>query len=486
VENATNTLHRLTSYSWAWYAPSRDNPDLVWTSPVDDPRVVHDLKVNDLDRLPWFYKRYPESLPRLLLPRELPVTSAPAVAVLAGTAEIPRTDVDVPQLSRLLHLCAGVVRTTERPWGTFLFRAAGSAGGRFPLEVYVAVPVGTSLPPGVHWYDPRKHALVLVSPPPAAGVPTIVVTGIPWRTGWRYRERGFRHVYWDAGSMLAQLIAAADSAGIPASLYTEFPDAEVATLVGAAAPHEWPVAVVTLGDGEPALGATGAAEVGEVDAAPIEFPLVTAAQQAGESAILGPAWERGTAVEEPDGDVAPVEAVILARGSQRRMDPTRGLAAPLLRTSLRVALRGSSMPHWVIVHDVDGLEPGIYRWPDLSTPRLVGELRDEVYRVCMEQALGRDAAFVVVAATDVGSLSDREYRAAQLGAGLVSGRLHLLAYGQGASATGMTFIDSEVPALLGEPVDALLFTGVGVPEYKSKAGGTPGAPTSIRSVAPRD
>jgi hypothetical protein len=258
VENATNTLHRLTSYSWAWYAPSRDNPDLVWTSPVDDPRVVHDLKVNDLDRLPWFYKRYPESLPRLLLPRELPVTSAPAVAVLAGTAEIPRTDVDVPQLSRLLHLCAGVVRTTERPWGTFLFRAAGSAGGRFPLEVYVAVPVGTSLPPGVHWYDPRKHALVLVSPPPAAGVPTIVVTGIPWRTGWRYRERGFRHVYWDAGSMLAQLIAAADSAGIPASLYTEFPDAEVATLVGAAAPHEWPVAVVTLGDGEPALGATGA------------------------------------------------------------------------------------------------------------------------------------------------------------------------------------------------------------------------------------
>jgi hypothetical protein len=45
----------------------------------------------------------------------------------------------------------------------------------------------------------------------------------------------------------------------------------------------------------------------------------------------------------------------------------------------------------------------------------------------------------------------------------------LLAYGLGASASGMTFIDSEVPALLGEPLDALLFTCVGVPECAEAA-----------------
>jgi hypothetical protein len=65
------------------------------------------------------------------------------------------------------------------------------------------------------------------------------------------------------------------------------------------------------------------------------------------------------------------------------------------------------------------------------------------------------------------------------------GRLHLLAYSLGASATGMTFIDSEVPALLGEPLDALLFTCVGVPDYVSRPGGLPGDPTPIRMVAPR-
>jgi hypothetical protein len=62
----------------------------------------------------------------------------------------------------------------------------------------------------------------------------------------------------------------------------------------------------------------------------------------------------------------------------------------------------------------------------------------------------------------------------------VEGRLHLLAYALGASASGMTFIDSEVPALLGKPLDGLLFTCVGVPTYASAAGGPPGAPTAIR------
>jgi hypothetical protein len=71
----------------------------------------------------------------------------------------------------------------------------------------------------------------------------------------------------------------------------------------------------------------------------------------------------------------------------------------------------------------------------------------------------------------VAALDDREYREAQLDAGIVESRLHLLAYGLGASACGMMFIESEIPASIGEPLDALLFTCVGVPEYRSASGG---------------
>ncbi|MGD9891203.1 MAG: hypothetical protein AB7R89_10560 [Dehalococcoidia bacterium] len=475
METATQTLHRLTSYE----------PDREWTEPIDDPRVLQDLDVNDLARLPWFYKRYAQSLPRVALPRDLPHTTIPAVAVLAGADDVAHRELDLPHLSRLLHLSAGVVRTMERPYGTYLFRASGSAGGRFPLELYVAVPHGLPLPAGVHWYDPLDHALVQVGPPPRGGVPAIAVTGVPWRTGWRYRERGFRHMYWDAGTMLAQLLAVADSSGNTARLYTRFPDAAVTALTGADGVHEVPVAVVALDDGPPALDASGSAAAGNVDAAPAEFPLVTTAQRAGERDTLGPPWDRGAPVDVPVEGTDPVETVILARGSQRRMDPTRGLSESLLRTSMRVALRGVALPHRVVVHNVEGLAPGVYRWPDLSAPARPGAMRDELYRVCLDQGLARDAAFVVIAAADVDALDDREYREAQLAAGLVEGRLHLLAYSLGASASGMTFLDSEISGLLGEPLDALLFTCVGVPEYAAAAGGLPGAPTAVRMVAPR-
>jgi hypothetical protein len=479
VETATQTLHRLTSYQ-----PGRE-----WDEAIDDPRIVQDLEANDMTRLPWFVKRYPEPLPRTPLPRELPATAAPAVAVLAGTAEVKPAPLDLPRLSRLLYLSAGVVRTMDRDYGIHPFRAAGSAGGRFPLELYVAVPPGGALPAGVHWYDPLDHALVQVGPPPASGGPAsggpaVVVTGVPWRTGWRYRERGYRHIYWDAGTMLAQLLALADSAGLPARLYTRFPDADVAALTGSDRVHEFPVAVVALDGAPPALDPAGPAARGDVDSAPLEFPLVTAAQRAGESDRLGTAWDRGRPMQVPLIPSAPLESVIAARGSQRRMDASRGLSRDLLCTSMSVAVRGLGVPHWVVLHDVEGLAPGVYRWPDLTAPVRPGAMRDELYRVCLDQALGRDAAFVAIAAAKTESLGDAMYRDAQLAAGLAEGRLHLAAYALGASASGMTFDDSQVPALVGEPVDGLLFTCVGVPLYPNAPAGPPGTPTSVRRVTP--
>ncbi len=478
METATRTLHRLTSID------SFDE-EHAWDPPVDDPRVLRDLVVNDLDRLPWFYKRYPSSLPRVPLPAELPSTAASAVDVLAGAASVAAARLSLPQLSRLLHLSAGVVRTSERSYGTHLFRAAGSAGGRFPLEVYVAAPEGGPVPPGVFWYHPQDHNLVRIGPPPLGQSPVLVVTGIPWRTGWRYRERGYRHIYWDAGTMLSQLLAAADSAGLSARLHTRFPDQAVAALVGADGIHEWPVAVVTLGADTPALGPSGPSAPAAVDSAPVEFPLVTAAQRAGDQNALGQAWDRGGPVGSPSHSGAPVEDVVLARGSQRRMDASAGLPKELLSASLSAALRGIAVPHWVAAHHVEGLQPGLYRWPDLQTPVRRGNLREELYNVCLEQGLGRDAAFVVIAAADLGAADDRQYREVQLAAGLAEGRLHLLAYALGASASGMTFADSLLPPLLGEPLDGLVLTCVGVPEYRSAAGGMPGIPTSVRQVAPR-
>ncbi|MEH1100473.1 nitroreductase family protein [Micromonospora sp. CPCC 205561] len=473
LDSGAGLLHRLTSY-----VPSRE-----WDMPVDDPRVRRDLAANDPATLPPPMKGYPDGPPVLALPRDLPDPGVPATAVLAGVAAAARP-LDAAQLGRVLFLGAGVVRTAERDGRPVLYRAAGSAGARFPLEVYASTRGVAGVPDGVHWYDARRHALVQVGPAATGTATTLVVTGVPWRTGWRYAERGWRHLYWDAGTLLSQLSAAAASAGLAPRLRSHFPDAAVRALVGADGVHEHPLALLSFGDGEPAVGPTGPAVPGELP--PVELPLCTAAQRAGERDVLGPPWPRGEALQaHPPSD--PLDEVVRRRGSQRRMDRSRTLPRKLLEWPLSAALRGVTVPHWVAVHGVDDLPPGLYRWPDLRAPLRAGNLRDELLRVCLGQGLAGDAAYVVIAATSLSHLDDRGYRDAQLAAGLVEGRLHLAAYALGAGASGMTFLDSEVPGLLGEPDDVagLLFTCVGVPEYRSRPGGRPGAPVPVRGVTPR-
>jgi hypothetical protein len=472
---AVALYHELTSYEPPWQN---------WETPKDHPLIRTDLKQNDPDTgPPPPVKRYPQALETVALPKEWPAVEISAGDVLAG--RVPTGGrLDLPALSRILHLSAGVVRTTQRPGRPlFLFRAAGSAGGRFAMELYVAARDVDGLADGVWWYDAQAHALRRVGPPAAGGGTTIVVTGVPWRTGWRYAERGYRHLYWDSGTMLSQLLAVAASAGLQPRLYTRFPDARVAALVGADGISEFPLELVALNGGAPATEAGGEPERGEIDDEPQEYPLVTATQRAGDLDELGAPWPDAPAIDPRP--TPPLDEVILTRGSTRLMDRDASVPRDLLEWPLTAALRGIDVPHFVAVHAVDGVRPGVYRWPDLDRVVNPDITRDGLAHICVDQGLGGDAAYVVVAAHELESLDARGYREAQLAAGLVEGRLHLAAYGLGIGASGMTFFDSEIAGLLGAPLAALIFTCVGVPEYRSKAGGRPGEPTAVLVPTPR-
>lgn len=474
--SASRTYHRLTSYS----------PERPWDKPVDDPRVLQGFIPNDRSRIVPPVKRYAGTLPTTPLPRDLAPITTDATAVLAGSVPGTTHPLDLASLGRVLYLAAGVVRVSDLPDGRrILFRAAGSAGARFPLELYVAATGVQGLADGVHWYDPVEHALRQVGPPAAQGGTTVVVTGVPWRTGWRYAERGYRHIFWDAGTMLAQLLAVAGSAGLPARLWPRFPDAGVTALVGADGVHEFPVALVTLTPGEPATAGTGPATAGSIDDEPLEFPLVTATVHAGDAAELGPPEPLAAPLDGDAPASPPLDEVILRRGSTRRMRRDASVPRAVFEFAMRAAVRGVPEPQFVAVHAVDGVRPGLYRWPDLDHPRREGDLRDVMTDLCLGQHLGGEAAFVVLSCADVEQLDDRGYRAAQLRAGIVEGRLHLAAYALGAGASGMTFYDGETTALLGEPLQPMLFTCVGVPEYTNRAGGPPAAPSSVRVITPR-
>ena len=103
--------HRLTS---SRYGPGLEWPEPGRPVPVGDPRMLADFVPLDMARLPAPCKAYPPGLPAVHLPRDWAPVAGSATSVLAGRHVAASTELDLPGLSRLLHLSAGVVRVMER------------------------------------------------------------------------------------------------------------------------------------------------------------------------------------------------------------------------------------------------------------------------------------------------------------------------------------------------------------------------------------
>src|SRR4029077_3843076 len=81
----------------------------------------------------------------------------------------------------------------------------------------------------------------------AARSATIILSAIYWRNTWKYQARGYRHLFWDSGSMLANLLAAATALDLPARAVTGFVDLEVNGLLALDGEKEGALALVPLG-----------------------------------------------------------------------------------------------------------------------------------------------------------------------------------------------------------------------------------------------
>jgi SagB-type dehydrogenase family enzyme len=153
----------------------------------------------------------------------------------------------VGAVGRLLTLGAGVVRSRAYGPDVYHFRAYSSAGALYPVEVYVADERG------VAHYHPLEGTLrrlhgedVRRALPP--GEVVLVLTGILWRSAWKYGARAYRHLFWDAGTLLANLLALAAAEGLEARLVTGFVDADVNRLVGADGEREAALALLALSE----------------------------------------------------------------------------------------------------------------------------------------------------------------------------------------------------------------------------------------------
>ena len=474
--------------------------------------------------LEWDIKPFPfkvyADLPAISLPREIEPVGVDTLAALAEPAP-PASSLNLSGLAAVLYYAAGVTKKkTYAGGGEVLFRAAASTGALYQTEVYVAVGEVAGLEPGLYHFCPGDFALRRLRAGDVRGAraafaandsiarrsATIVLTAIYWRNAWKYQARAYRHLFWDSGTMLANLLAVGGALGLAPHVLTGFVDAEVNRLLGLDPAREVALELIVLGPGTAAAAAGAGLDSIEhamlpLSSSEVDYPLIREMHEASSLATA-------SAVSDWRGRVQPGDVPTAAAGAKLiplpppRAGAGRGLGetiqhrgstrefghASLTAEELATTLWAASRPFdadapaglvdlYLIVNAVEGMSSGAYFYrPDAHALEALaaGDFRNRSAYLCLEQPLGGDAAATVYWLARLDTLTaafgDRGYRLANLEAGLAGGRAYLAAYAQGFGASGLTFYDRLVveffsPHAVGK--DAIFVTALG----RSGAGG---------------
>ena len=493
LRNANPSLmpnNRDTEAAWSYHNATKHSLISVRTN-------RHSL---DFSNQPLPFKIY-ATLEPSRLPGEIRQTGVAALSAIAGS--IPAQTIAAPDLgavAQLLYLSAGITRHRKYPGGEIYFRAAACTGALYEVELYLVCGDLRDLPAGVYHFAAAEFGLRQLRAGDYRGVlfeaaggeaavaqaPLVVVcTCTYWRNAWKYQDRTYRHFGWDNGTLLANLLGVGTALGLPAQVVCGFADAAVNQLLDIDPEHEVAFSMVAVGydsafapQSRPEVSPLGYETV-PLSRHEIDFPLMRTMHAA---SSLGPfeevaTWRGRTPVmdlPQPTGSVVPlqpladadmprdsIEQVILRRGSSRKFARTP-ISLVQLSTLLDRATRGvpadfldpigSQLNHlYLIVHAVDGLEPGAYvfhRDRGLLECLKQGDFRVQAGYLGLEQQLPADAAVDIFFLADLrpilGRFGNRGYRAVQLEAGILGGKLYLAAYAQRLGATGLTFYDDEV------------------------------------------
>lgn len=470
-------------------------------------------------------------------PVALPLTAGPSLSYTElFEGSVPAQQPSLAALGLLWELAAGLSAWKSADGARWSVRTVPSSGNLHPIESYILLWRSEfALPAGVYHYDAFHHQLECRAPlsatqsaalgaayPDAYGV--IGLSSLDWREEWKYGSRAFRYCQLDAGHALACLSSAARVCGWSLALDSRLTDADCAALMGladagayGACEPEWPVFAAWLSPSclsalppvEPLVSSVaGLAWQGvasRVSAESVQWPEVALARFATVKADGAPLAFAGASSEPPQPmgscepgarGLIPAAELIRQRRSAQRMDPKQGMRGEDFQRLLRRLLGPGSGEAWspmgsfpfdpalqvlMLVHDVSGLEPGLYalnrapgRWQAWEAGqgwrRVTGALplyqigesgslrREASQFSCFQGIAGRGAVtFVFVA--DMGEVLHREgawaYRRLHWEAGALGQILYLEAEASGLRGTGIgCFMDDESLALSGHSPSA--------------------------------
>jgi SagB-type dehydrogenase family enzyme len=460
----------------------------------------------DWENQPRPFKIYPKLAP-ISLPQHLSSSDVPGLRAISTVGAKTNDEIAPTRqiLAEILFLSAGITKRRTYPGGEILFRAAACTGALYHIDLYVVCGDLEDLEAGVYQFSPQDFAvrrlrsgdyrsfLVGASGGESAIVnaPCVIVSASTfWRNAWKYQSRAYRHCYWDNGTILANLLAAAGARKIPTKIVLGFVDAAVNQLLALDSQREAPLSLVALGHSSarriglsPPI-APIALETTPLSKTEIDYPAMRAMHEASalESETDVAEWrERGQRAEserikdkgeetrlfslQPLRDQEmpqdTIEEVIVRRGSTREF-ARESISFAQLSTLLDRATRAihadflspaeaSLNDLYLIVHAVDGLAAGSYvfrRRQHALELLKEGDFRREAGYLGLGQTIPADCSVNVYFLADLKNVlerfGNRGYRAAQLEAAIMGGKLYLAAYAQRLGASGLTFFDDDV------------------------------------------
>lgn len=457
----------------------------------------------DWSNQPSPFKIYPDIEP-IPLPRALVQTLAPALSVITSPEVKAKDDgkIDLARLASVLYYSAGVTKHKTYAGGELYFRAAACAGALYPVETYVVCGDLEGLSAGVYHFSPGDFALrklrdgdlrstlsrATANEPHISAAPVILIfTAISWRSTWKYRDRAYRYHFWDNGMIAANALALAAAHDLPATVSMGFVESELNKLVGIDGEQEIALSLLPLGSLRASLPDCPSIEdlpdinfeVIPLSSSPVDYPSISEMHRA--SSLTGRdevrEWReapRGSPSSEmigeefqleppPDSDLPgeTIEDVIQRRASTRRFAhkqlPFADLSAIIDRATRGIPVDFSQADRnplndiYIIVNRVEGLPPGayFYRLENRSLELLKpGDFSKQSAYLTLGQDLGGDASATFFFMADLKLLleayGNRGYRAAQMEAGIIGGKMYLASYALKRGATGLTFFDDDV------------------------------------------
>jgi SagB-type dehydrogenase family enzyme len=154
---------------------------------------------------------------------------------------------DKDLISQLLFLAGGITAKSRHGGSDLYFRSVASAGALYPAEIYLGLFDSKGLEPGIYHFGADEFALTPLrqgnfsgfvneicgapsdNRPPSA---SFFLSGIFFRSAWKYRARAFRYVLLDSGHLLENLILAMASQDLVCTCHYDFNDEKMGRMIG--------------------------------------------------------------------------------------------------------------------------------------------------------------------------------------------------------------------------------------------------------------